>query len=44
VLNEADVKGYLLTNFRGSTEKNNFVPTCKLVDHKNLHISVIDYI
>lgn len=34
VLKEAHPKGYLLTNFRGSTMKNDFVQTCQALAHK----------
>jgi len=44
VLHATKAKGYLITNFRGSTMKKNFVPTCQTLAHKidkkgkNLHI------
>ena len=34
VLHVPKSKGYLLTNFGGSTMKNDFVPTCQAMAHK----------
>ncbi|CAC9485552.1 hypothetical protein [uncultured Gammaproteobacteria bacterium] len=34
VLHVAKAKGYLITNFRGSTMKNKCVPTCQAIAHK----------